>query len=312
MPAVDELASLRACRLCPRSCGVDRLAGRAGWCGAGARARVARAALHYWEEPPISGTRGSGAVFFCRCNLRCLFCQNHEISWGGVGREIEPSELIGTFLALQAQGAHNINLVSPTPYVPQITVALRLARERGLEIPVVYNTNAYDSPGSLAMLEGLVTVFLPDLKYADDRLAVELSAGPGYFTAAAAALRTMREMAPRDRFDGRGLMVEGLIVRHLVLPGQVENTRGVLRWLAESLGPETHVSLMAQYTPAFEAGSHPVLRRPLRAEEYAEALQALEEAGLENGFHQGIDSVSSSFTPAFDLTGLNDSRGGSR
>lgn len=290
---------LSSCRLCPRACGVDRLAGRRGWCGAGALARVARVALHHWEEPVISGTRGSGTVFFSRCNLRCLFCQNHEISWGGTGREYGDAELARAFLDLQDQGAHNINLVSPTPYIPQIAAALRLARREGLVLPVVYNTNAYETPAALRCVAGLVQIFLPDLKYADDGLATEYSEGEGYFTAATAALRTMRGLAPEDRF-AEGVMTDGLLVRHLVLPGQPGNTRKVLRWLGGEFGPATLVSLMAQYTPVFRARSHPILGRRLRAREYEQALADLEEAGLENGFCQELDSAFAAYIPKFD------------
>lgn len=300
----DPETVLRACHLCPRGCGADRLAGSTGWCGAGARARVARAALHHWEEPPISGMRGSGAVFFARCNLHCLFCQNHEISWGGVGRDLTTAGLAEIFLRLQAQGAHNINLVSPTPYIPQIVSALAQARAAGLTIPAVHNSNAYENPASLRMLAGQVRIFLPDLKYADDRLAEEYSAGPGYFAAATEAILAMRTLAPADVFDADGVMTEGLIVRHLVLPGQLENTRRILAWLAEELGPKTYVSLMAQYTPHYQAGGYPLLRRRLRRAEYEEALAALADAGLENGFRQELDSASLDYTPAFDLTGL--------
>ena len=303
------MTSLEACRLCPRSCGVDRTSGRTGWCGAGPLIRVARASLHLWEEPPISGTRGSGTVFFSRCNLHCLFCQNHEISRGGTGRDLTPSESASLFLDLQAQGAHNINLVSPTPYIPQIAEALRLAREQGLVLPVVYNTNAYELPAALRMLEGLVQVFLPDLKYADDGLSRTFSDGPGYFAAATAAIQAMRELAPADILDEQGIMQAGLIVRHLVLPGQGGDTRLVLRWIADHLGPETYVSLMAQYTPAYQAAGHAMLGRRLRAAEYEETLEAFAAAGLVNGFCQEAGSASSAFTPEFDLTGLPDPAG---
>lgn len=300
----EELAALASCRLCPRACGVDRLAGERGWCGAGRLARVARAALHHWEEPAISGSRGSGTVFFARCNLRCLYCQNHEISWGGFGMDLSPSELAEVFLRLAAAGAHNINLVTPTPYIPQIAAALRRARARGLSLPVVYNTGAYELPSSLELLRGLVDVFLPDLKYADDRLAAAYSDAPGYFAAATAAIRAMRALAPVDRFAEDGTMTAGLLVRHLVLPGGVADTRRVLRWIAAELGPETHVSLMAQYTPVFRAAGHPVLGRRLRPEEYEAALAEFFAAGLENGFCQELAAARPDFTPAFDLTGL--------
>ena len=305
----DELAVLASCRLCPRACGVDRLRGEKGWCGAGRLVRVARAALHHWEEPPISGTRGSGTVFFAYCNVRCLYCQNHEISWGGFGMDLSPSELAEVFLRLAAAGAHNINLVTPTPYIPQIAAALRRARARGLSLPVVYNTGAYEFPSSLELLRGLVDVFLPDLKYADDHLAQSYSQAPGYFATATAAIRAMRELAPADRFTEEGIMVSGLLVRHLVLPGQLENTRRVLRWIAEELGHETYVSLMAQYTPVFRAVGHPLLGRRLRPAEYEAALAEFFAAGLENGFCQDPAAAEPGFTPAFDLTGLIDPPG---
>ncbi|MGQ9779374.1 MAG: radical SAM protein [Bacillota bacterium] len=300
----DELAVLASCRLCPRACGVNRLADEKGWCGAGRLVRVARAALHHWEEPPISGTRGSGTVFFAHCNVRCLYCQNHEISWGGFGVDLSPAELAEVFLRLAAAGAHNINLVTPTPYIPQIAVALRLARAKGLDLPVVYNTGSYELPSSLNLLRGLVDVFLPDLKYAHDHLAQAYSQAPGYFATATAAIRAMRDLAPADRFTEEGIMVSGLLVRHLVLPGHLENTRRVLRWIAEELGRETYVSLMAQYTPVFRAVGHPLLGRRLRPAEYEAALAELFALGLENGFCQDLDAANSSFTPAFDLTGV--------
>lgn len=304
-----EAPVLAHCRLCPRACGADRLSGRTGWCGAGAMARVARAALHHGEEPPLSGTRGSGTVFFSRCNLRCCFCQNHEISWGGKGRDLSEDELAAIFLDLQAQGAHNINLVSPTPYAPQIAAALRAARAAGLTLPVVYNTNAYELPSTLHMLRGLVDIFLPDLKYADDRLAAEYSAGPGYFSAAAQAILTMRRLAPRDLFAPDGTMLAGLIVRHLVLPGQHENTRLVWQWIARNLGPGTYVSAMAQYTPCFHAAGHAELGRTLTPGEYERALSALDATGLTNGFIQDLSAASTAYTPVFDLTGVLKIRG---
>ena len=301
MSVIETLAS---CHLCPRACKVNRLAGEKGWCGAGRLVRVARAALHHWEEPPISGARGSGTVFFAHCNLRCLYCQNHPISWDGFGAEISPEELAAIFLRLEAAGAHNINLVTPTPYIPQIAVALRLAREKGLRLPVVYNTSAYELPAALELLRDLVDIFLPDLKYADDRLAVAYSQAPGYFPVATTAILAMRKLAPVDRFDKDGIMVSGLLVRHLVLPGHLTNTRQVLRWMAKELGPATYISLMAQYTPVFHAVGHPRLGRRLRRQEYEAALDEALALGLENGFYQELTAASSSFTPAFDLTGV--------
>ena len=301
---MNEALTLDACRLCPRLCGADRRAGRTGWCGAGALARVARAAPHYWEEPCLSGSRGSGTVFFSRCNMHCLYCQNHEISRGGEGRDVTPETLASIFLRLQAEGVHNINLVSPTPYIPQIATALKLARQRGLSLPVVYNTNAYERPEALLMLKDLVQIFLPDLKYADNRLGEEYSGTRDYYAAATAAIKAMRALAPEDRFDGEGLLVSGLLVRHLVLPGQPGNTQAVLRWLAAEIGAKTYISLMAQYTPVHLAAAHLTLGRGLTRDEYEQALEAFTEAGLENGFCQELASASSAYTPDFNWADL--------
>lgn len=303
---MNEALTLDACHLCPRLCGADRQAGRTGWCGAGALARVASAAPHYGEEPCLSGTHGSGTVFFSRCNMHCLFCQNHEISWGGKGRDVTAETLASIFLRLQAAGVHNLNLVSPTPYIPQIAIALNLARQKGLSLPVVYNTNAYERLEALLMLKGLVQVFLPDLKYAENRLGEEYSGARDYYTAATAAIKTMRALAPEDRFDAEGLLTSGLLVRHLVLPGQPRNTEAVLNWLASEIGRKTYVSLMAQYTPVHLAAAHQTLGRGITRDEYEKALDAFAEAGLENGFCQELTSASPDYTPDFNPVGLPD------
>ncbi|NPV53010.1 MAG: radical SAM protein [Firmicutes bacterium] len=295
---------LSKCRLCPRRCRADRASGEMGFCGAGILPRVARAALHHWEEPCVSGTRGSGTVFFSRCNMRCVFCQNHRISHGGFGKEIAAGELAGIFLRLQARGAHNINLVSPTPFIPQITEALLAARAGGLTIPVVYNTNAYELPDALRLLDGLVDIYLPDLKYASDELAVRYSAAPRYFEFATQAILEMLRQVGPPQFDEHGLVTRGLIVRHLVLPGQVGDSRRVLDWIRANLPLEVYVSVMSQYTPMFRAKSHPELNRRLTREEYDDVLDHFVSIGLENGYMQEESSAREDFVPDFDLTGL--------
>lgn len=298
------------CRLCPRACGVDRLAGERGFCQAGALSAVAKACLHYWEEPPISGTKGSGTVFFSHCNLRCAFCQNHPISQGGVGLEVSVERLAEIFWEQQARGAHNLNLVSPTHYLPQVGEALELARAQGLGIPVIWNSNGYESVEALGRLDGLVDVYLPDFKYAEAGLAARLSEAGDYPLRAAAAIREMVRQVGETQFDGNGLVRRGVILRHLVLPGEAENTRAVLDWVRNNLPSGVYVSLMAQYTPAHltaepdAARRFGALSRALLPREYEEAVDYFLAIGLENGFAQELDSATLAYTPSFDLDGV--------
>ena len=280
-------AMLSQCRLCPRECGVDRLRGERGFCRAGAEPIVASWNVHPWEEPPISGTRGSGTIFFSGCTGRCLFCQNYPISQLGVGNTVSVQRLAEMMLELQDRGCHNINLVTPTHFVPQILAALELAIEEGLRLPLVYNTSGYERVETLQLLDGVVDIYLPDAKYADDETARRLSGFVRYVEANRAALREMfRQVGDELVLDGEGIARRGLIVRHLVLPEGLAGTPKVLRWIAENLSPRVHVSLMDQYFPAHKAVGHPVLGRKITAEEYAEALRAFEEAGLTNGWMQ--------------------------
>ena len=298
------VALLRSCRLCPRACGRNRLAGETGFCGAGALPRVALASLHHWEEPCISGDRGSGTVFFSHCNLRCVFCQNHDISHGGFGKDLTVPELARVFLRLAQRGAHNINLVTPAHYLPQAAWAIRLAREQGLAIPIVYNTNAYELPESLAHLEGLVDVYLPDLKYRSERAAGRYSSARDYFARATRAILEMHRQVGPARFSPDGLMTRGVLVRHLVLPGHADDSKRVLDWIRANLPRDTYVSVMSQYVPVHLAARFPEINRRLTQEEYEEVLDHFEEIGLENGFMQDLSSQDSSFTPKFDLGGL--------
>ncbi|NLG51024.1 MAG: radical SAM protein [Chloroflexi bacterium] len=281
---------LAACNLCPRACGVNRLQGETGFCRAGLLARVASANVHPWEEPPISGTRGSGTVFLSHCTARCLFCQNYPISQQGVGREMTAEQLADAMLRLQKQGCHNINFVTPTHYVPQLLAAVEIAAERGLRIPLLYNTSGYDSVETLRLLEGVIDIYLPDSKYADDEVARQLSGYQDYVQHNRAALLEMRRQVGAELvLDDKGLARRGMIVRHLVLPHGLSQTPQVLRWIAEHLSPQIHISLMAQYFPAHRAVGHPTLGRRLLAEEYEAALAALDYAGLENGWQQELE-----------------------
>lgn len=295
---------LSSCTLCPRSCKVNRLQGELGFCRAGAETKIARAALHHWEEPPISGTRGSGTVFFSHCNLRCIFCQNHPISQGGYGKEVSVETLAHIFLNLQTEGAHNINLVSPTHYIPQIVEALRLAKKLGLFLPVVYNSNGYESVEAVRSLEGLIDVYLPDLKYAGDDASLLYSSAPGYFAAATAAIREMFRQVGEPVFAEDGLIRRGLIIRHLILPGRVKEAKKVLSWIKENLPPGVYVSLMAQYFPTHRAIDCPQINRRITKREYQAVIEYFFSLGLENAFIQELTAAREKYVPPFDLTGV--------
>lgn len=295
---------LKKCMLCPRRCGADRENGKKGYCGAGLQPRAARAALHYWEEPCISGSRGSGAVFFSRCNLSCLFCQNYKISQEGFGKDITITDLGRIFVHLQEQGANNINLVSATQYIPQTAEAIRFARANGLTLPVVYNSNAYECIEALRLLDGLVDVYLPDLKYADNKYSLRYSNAPDYFYHATRAILEMYRQTGNPSYDANGMIQKGMIIRHLLLPGLQEDSKKVLRWIREKLPVEVPVSLMAQYTPLFRAKSCRELNRRITKREYEEILDYFFEIGLENGYVQERSSAKEEYTPEFDLSGI--------
>jgi putative pyruvate formate lyase activating enzyme len=282
------MASLAACELCPRACRVDRLDGGRGVCKAGSDAVIASWNLHRWEEPPISGTRGSGTVFFSGCNLECLFCQNFPISRLGVGKEAGVEELGKRIVDLQAKGAHNVNFVTPTPHVPHLVGAVAEARRLGFTLPVVYNTNGYDSLEALRLLDGVVDVWLPDAKYRAPDLAGEASSAPDYPEANAIALEEMFRMAGPLQTGEDGIAMHGVLVRHLVLPGRVDSTVEVLRFLRERFGPHVPLSLMGQYFPAFRAHGREGYDRRLTAEEYDQAIDAASALGLENVFVQEL------------------------
>ena len=295
---------LTSCTLCPRNCSIDRKLNK-GICGvSGEKILVSRAALHFWEEPCISGTRGSGTVFFVGCNLHCIYCQNREISNGQGGKALTAAELAGVFLSLQEQGAHNINLVTPTHYALQIKEALVLAKEKGLAIPVVYNCGGYEKPETLKELEGLVDVYLTDFKYLDLELARTLSFAEDYPERAKEALSEMVRQKPACSFDVDDMMTEGVIVRHLLLPGHVKEAKAVTRYLYETYGGRIYVSLMNQYTPMRRFDEYPFLNRKVTKREYERLLSFAVDLGLENAFFQEGETAAESFIPPFDLTGL--------
>ena len=272
---------LRACDLCPRYCRIDRLrTHRGAVCRTGARARVHGAGPHHGEERPLRGWNGSGTIFFSWCNLRCLYCQNWEISQRGEGRELDEEALAGLMLELQAQGCHNINLVSPSHVVAQVIGAVAIAARRGLRLPIVYNTGGYDSPEALALLDGIVDIYMPDMKYGDERQARRLSRVRDYVAVNRAAVREMHRQVGDLVIGADGLARRGLLVRHLVLPGGAAGTEAVAAFLAREISPDTYLNLMDQYRPCYRAWDAPPLDRPPTEAEYAAALAAVRRAGL--------------------------------
>ncbi|MBN1856273.1 MAG: radical SAM protein [Dehalococcoidia bacterium] len=281
------LHHLVSCDVCPRACGVDRANGEIGYCASGRHAVVASACAHRGEEPPVSGSRGSGTVFFANCNLRCVFCQNFQISQSPethAADALSPEELAAVMLRLQDEShCHNINLVSPTHFVPQIVEALAVAIPAGLRLPLVYNTNAYDSADVLWQLDGIVDVYLPDLKYSSDRVASRLSGARDYVAASREAITEMyRQVGPDLVLDGEGTVRRGMIVRHLVLPGGLAGSRESLTWLAKEVSNRVSISIMAQYYPAHKAVNMPVLARGVTHKEYEEVVRLADELGFEH------------------------------
>lgn len=277
---------LRSCDLCPHDCGVNRVRGERGVCEAGLLPRIAAASVHTGEEPPISGERGSGTIFLSGCSLSCRFCQNYPISQLGNGQDLSTRALAEKMLRLQRQRVHNINFVTPTHFLPQLLAALWLAIPLGFRLPLVWNSSGYEKVDALRLLDGVVAIYLPDMKYADDETAERLSGAPGYRDLNRAAVTEMLRQAGHLRLDRDGLAERGLIIRHLVLPGNLAGTDETLRWIAENLGRETHISLMRQYFPAHRAPDTPGIGRKISAAEYEQAVQWLEEYGLENGWVQ--------------------------
>ena len=289
------------CTLCPRNCRAERTeTAGAGLCRMGTLPRIARAALHMWEEPCISGTRGSGAVFFSGCNLRCAFCQNEPISHGGQGETVTPARLAEIFAELEAQGAHNINLVTPTHFVPAILEALSIYRPR---VPVVYNCGGYESVETLRLLEGHIDIYLPDFKYIDGRMAKLLSGAPDYPEVAQAAIAEMLRQTGPAVYDAEGIMLRGTQIRHLVLPGLTGDSMRILSLIADEF-PGAAVSLMGQYVPFGKALTMPGMNRRLKKKEYERVLSHMEAIGLP-GYRQELSSASEAFVPAFDGTGVS-------
>ncbi len=295
---------MKECILCPRECKVDRTIGNKGYCKVGGELMVARAALHMWEEPCISGEEGSGTVFFSGCSLGCVYCQNHNIAGGHAGKQITMERLSDIFLELQDKKANNINLVTPSHYVPQIIDAIKLARAKGLSVPIVYNSSAYEKVDTLKLLEGHIDIYLPDLKYLHPEPARLYSKAEDYFIYASKALDEMVRQVTAASFDDRGIMKRGVIVRHLLLPGYLSDSKNIIRYLYEKYGDTIYISIMNQYTPLSGMSVYPSMNRRVSEEEYEELINYAIEIGVENGFIQEGETASESFIPEFNGEGV--------
>jgi len=296
---------LNQCRLCPRECNVNRLKGEVGYCGASEKLMVSRAALHFWEEPCVSGENGSGTVFFSNCNLKCVFCQNHCISQENLGIEISIERLSEIFLELEENGANNINLVTPTHYVPQIIEALKLSKANGLKIPILYNSNGYDSLDTLKALDGYIDVYLPDLKYYNSKYSLKYSMAKDYFEKASIAIEEMYRQVGKPVFDENGIIKKGVIIRHLMLPGLLFDSKKILDYIHKTFGNNVYISLMNQYTPMFKASNYPEINRKLNEKHYDSIIDYALDLGIKNAFIQESESSSEEFVPDFkSFTGI--------
>lgn len=289
------------CNLCPFKCNIDRI-NALGKCKCGVLPKLALASIHFGEEPCISGENGSGTVFFSGCNLGCVFCQNHKISHSSFGKEVSMERLAEIFLELQDKNVNNINLVSPTPYVKSIIKALDLAKTNGLKIPVVYNTNSYENVETIKMLDGYVDIYLPDLKYFDDKIGKEYSKISNYFDVASKAILEMQSQVPNNTFNSNGIMQKGIIVRHLILPGNIMQTKKILNWIESNLPSNIYISIMAQYFPTYEAKKYPLLNRKISKKEYDIVLDLINN--FENGYIQELSDCEEEYVPNFDLSGI--------
>ena len=293
------LEGLERCTLCPQQCKVNRLKGEKGKCRASDKVKVALASLHQFEEPCISGENGSGTIFFSHCNFHCIFCQNYEISQQGMGEEISIEKLANLFLMQQERGANNINLVTPVMYVYHIIEAIKIARKEGLHIPIIYNSNGYETIETLKLLEGYIDVYLPDLKYYNDSLAKKYSGVDQYFQIATKAIQEMDRQVGRPIFNEQGIIQKGVIIRHLILPNYIENTKHILKWIKENMPQDTYVSIMAQYFPTYQAKQTETLSRKITKKEYKKVEEYLYMLDIKNGYMQDLGKHEEEYVPKF-------------
>ena len=296
------LEELTKCEICPHNCKVNRLTGNTGRCKCNDKVKIALASLHYYEEPCISGENGSGTVFFSGCNLQCKFCQNYEISQLGKGIEITIEQLADIFIKQQEKNANNINLVTPTMYVYQIIEAIKIAKQKGLHIPIIYNSNAYENVETIKKLEGYIDIYLPDLKYYDDNLALQYSGIKNYFEYSTKAIKEMYQQVGAPKFDKNGNIIKGVMIRHLVLPNQIENSKNILKWIKENINEDVYINIMAQYFPSYKAKKIEGLNRKLKKEEYEEIENFVYKLDIKNGYIQELGEHEEEYVPKFDLT----------
>ena len=291
---------LENCTLCPKMCGVNRKNGERGFCGASDKIKIARCDLHFWEEPCISGISGSGTVFFSHCNLRCVYCQNHKISHQAIGKNISAAELANSFLTLQKRGANNVNLVTPTHYVPQIIKAIKIAKEGGLILPILYNSSGYERVETLKMLNGLVDIYLPDIKYFDDRYAVRYSGAKNYFEIASRAIAEMFSQVGKCVFDENGIIKKGVIVRHLMLPNLIFDSKKIIDYLYRTYKDDIFISIMNQYTPIkSQLTDYPELNKKISGKYYHTLINYAVDLGVKNAYIQEGGTAKESFIPEF-------------
>ena len=305
---IEKIKELEKCEICPRKCKVNRLKEEKGFCNLGSEVKVALVSSHDFEEPCISGigkdTKSSGTVFFSNCNLKCVFCQNHEISQEGKGKAITIERLAEIFLEEQERQVNNINLVTPTMYAYQIIEAIKIAKAKGLHIPIIYNSNGYENVETLKALNGYIDVYLPDLKYYADDLAIKYSSAPHYFKIATRAIKEMYNQVGGPVFDENGIIQKGVIIRHLILPNHVQNTKRILKWIKENMPKDIYVSVMAQYFPTFKAKNMENINRKINLKEYREGENYLYALDLENGYMQDLGKHEEEYVPEFDFRGV--------
>ena len=292
---------LEKCDICPRECKVNRIEGQVGNCKASDKIEISLVSLHMYEEPCISGENGSGTIFFSHCNLHCMFCQNYEISQNiNKGREITIEELSDIMINQQEKGAHNINLVTPTMYANHIKEAIKIAKEKGLNIPIIYNSNGYEKVETLKELEGYIDVYLPDLKYYSDEIAIKYSKAPNYFEVASKAILEMVRQVGSPKFDENGIIQKGVMIRHLVLPNHIQNTKNILKWIKENIPEEVYINVMAQYFPTYKAKEDDLINRKLTRKEYKEIEKYFYLLDFKNGYIQELGEHEEEYVPKWD------------
>ena len=296
------LDKLKKCEICPHNCKANRLDGKMGRCKCNDKIKIALASVHHFEEPCISGKNGSGTVFFSGCNLNCKFCQNYEISQLGKGVEISIDELADIFIKQQSKGVHNINLITPTMYVYQIMEAIKIARKNGLNIPIIYNSNGYENVQTIKDLEGYIDVYLPDLKYYDNEIGLKYSGIKNYFQYASKAILEMYNQVGSPKFDKNRIITKGLMIRHLVLPNNIENSKKVLKWIKENINEDVYINIMAQYFPTYKAKDIKELNRKLSKDEYEKIENYVYELDIKNGYMQELGEHEEEYVPDFNLS----------